>query len=63
MESGDLREAPDARSMNLCDGVLDLLALDGFLDRAILDLPFQADELSLLERYLQLARLSAIWQA
>jgi len=49
--------------MNLCDGVLDLLALDGFLDRAILDLPFQADELSLLERYLQLARLSAIWQA
>ena len=36
--------------MDLGDGVFDLLALDGFLDRAILDLPLQADELPLLER-------------
>jgi hypothetical protein len=36
--------------VDLGDGVLDLLALDGFLDRAILDLPLQADELALLER-------------
>ena len=46
----DFRETPDARSMDLDDGVLDLLALDGFFDRAILDLPLQADELALQER-------------
>ena len=35
----DLRETPNARSVDLGDGVLDLLALDVFLDRAILDFP------------------------
>ena len=37
--------------MDFGDGVLDLLALDGFFDHAILDLPLQADELALLERF------------
>ena len=46
----DLRETPDARSVDLGDGVLDLLALDGFFDRAILDLSLQVDELALQER-------------
>jgi len=36
--------------VNLGDGVLDLLALEGFFNRVILDLPFQADELALQER-------------
>ena len=36
--------------MNFGDGVLDLLALDSLFDRAILDLPFQADKLALQER-------------
>jgi len=43
----DFRQTPDARSVDLGDGVLDLLAFDGFLDRAILDLPLQADKLAL----------------
>lgn len=37
--------------MDFGDGVLDLLTLDGFLDRAILDLPLQADELALQGRF------------
>ena len=36
--------------MDLGDGVLERLALDIFLDRPVLDLPLQADELPLLER-------------
>ena len=36
--------------MDLGDGVLERLALDVFLDRPVLDLPLQADELLLLER-------------
>ena len=36
--------------MDLGDGVFDLLALDGFFDRAMLDLLLQADEPALLER-------------
>ncbi|HEY1255587.1 MAG TPA: hypothetical protein VGF01_12470 [Terracidiphilus sp.] len=36
--------------MNLGDGVLDLLALDVFFDRAILDLHLQAHELTLQKR-------------
>jgi hypothetical protein len=36
--------------VDLGDSVFDLLALDGFLNRAILDLPLHADELALYER-------------
>ena len=36
--------------MDLGDGVLERLALDIFLDRPVLDLPLQADELPLLKR-------------
>jgi hypothetical protein len=43
----DFREAPHAGSVDLGDGVLDLLALDGSFDRAILDLSLQADKLAL----------------
>ena len=46
----DLREAPHAGSVDLGDGVLERLTLDIFLDRPVLDLPLQADELPLLER-------------
>ncbi len=35
--------------MDLGDGVLERLALDLLLDRPVLDLPLQADELPLLE--------------
>lgn len=46
----DFREAPHAGSVDLGDGVLERLALDIFLDRPVLDLPLQADELPLQER-------------
>jgi hypothetical protein len=46
----DFREAPHAGSVDLGDGVLERLALDIFLDRPVLDLPLQADELALCER-------------
>jgi len=46
----DFREAPHAGSVDLGDGVLERLALDIFLDRPVLDLPLQADELPLEER-------------
>jgi len=46
----DFREAPHAGSVDLGDGVLERLALGIFLDRPVLDLPLQADELPLLER-------------
>ena len=36
--------------MDLGDGVLERLALDIFLDRPVLDFPFQADKLPLQER-------------
>jgi hypothetical protein len=36
--------------VDLGDGVLDLLTPDGLFDRAILDVPLQADELALQER-------------
>jgi len=36
--------------VDLGDGVLDLLALEGLFDLVILDLPLQADELALQER-------------
>ena len=46
----DFRETPHAGSVDLGDGVLERLALDIFLDRPVLDLPLQADELTLQER-------------
>jgi len=46
----DLREAPHAGSVDLGDGVLERLALDIFLDRPVLDLPLQADELPFQKR-------------
>jgi hypothetical protein len=46
----DLRQTPDALSVDLGDGVLDLLALNGLFNRAILDLRLHADELAFLER-------------
>ena len=41
---------PHAGSVDLGDGVLDLLALDVLFDRAILDLPLKAYELALQKR-------------
>ena len=46
----DLRETPDAGSVDLGDGVLERLTLDIFLNRPVLDLPLQADELPLQKR-------------
>jgi hypothetical protein len=46
----DFREAPHAGSADLGDGVLERLALDIFLNRPVLDLPLQVDELPLLKR-------------
>ena len=48
--SFDFREAPHAGSVDFGDGVLERLALDIFLDRPVLDLPFQADELPFQQR-------------
>lgn len=41
---------PHAGSVDLGDGVLERLSFDIFLDRPVLDLPLQADEMFLLER-------------
>jgi hypothetical protein len=46
----DFREAPHARSVDLGDGVFEWLTLDIFLDRPVLDLPLQAEELPFQER-------------
>jgi len=46
----DLREAPHAGGVDLGDSVFEWLTLDIFLDRPVLDLSLQADELPFLER-------------
>ena len=46
----DFRETPHAGSVDLGKGVLERLALDIFLDRPVLDLPLQADELPFQKR-------------
>jgi hypothetical protein len=54
----DFREAPDAGSVDLGDCVLERLTDDIFLDRPVLDLPLQADELPFKSAFAKLARLS-----
>jgi len=54
----DFREAPHAGSVDLGDGVLERLAFDIFLDRPVLDLPLQADELPLKKRLGEVGEIS-----
>ncbi len=54
----DLREAPHDGSVDLGDCVLERLAFDIFLDRLVLDLPLQADELPLLERLGEVGKIA-----